>query len=108
VDALRPAAQFDSLKLSVVRFHLAVGLRGVPSRVPCIDGQSKGAKPGVICGGFFDSAPGHHLFFSDDPKTAYKSLYIKDLARKSGPSGVVRSRNVPSLVVPLVVPQTVF
>jgi len=33
----QPGVQFDSLKLSVVRFHIAVGLPGVPAHVPYID-----------------------------------------------------------------------
>ena len=100
--------QFDSLVLSVVRFHFARGPRGVPPRVPCIEDHRTRAKTGVRCGRFLDSAPGHHPSFSDDPKTAHKSLYIKDLARKSGSSGVAESQDVPFLRVPNGVPRLLF
>jgi hypothetical protein len=68
--------RFDSLKMSVVRFHLAVSLRDVPARVPCIDGQRWRSKAGAACGEFFDSAPGYDgprlsaLFHAADKKSA--------------------------------------
>ena len=52
----------------------------------------------------FRFRPRHHSFFSDDPKTAHKFLYIKDLAQKGGAGSVGESQDVLFLRVPLVSP----
>lgn len=48
----------------------AMGLRLAVQPLPQGERRSKRMRIGTVCGGFFDSAPGHHFSFSNDPKLA--------------------------------------